>query len=112
LTAVRTALASALAVFAQLSAPPPPRAAETFDLDISEKRIHEPDFHAETALLVDPGDGGIRVQVGAGVSARAIDLLLRNVHGSVRFRADTSRLGAVRSLPTPPRPATPDSDQQ
>ena len=108
------ALAFAIAVlFAQAAPPPPPPASETFELDIAERRIHRPDLHAGSSLRIEPGQGGIRIQIGAGLSARAIDVLLRNVHGTVRFRADTSRLDAALSTAPPPvRPATPESDQQ
>lgn len=96
-----SALALAVAaVFVQAPDSPPP-ATETYDIHISEKRIHRPGFQAGSNLVVDPGDGSIRIQVGAGVSARSIDIVLRNVHGTVRFRADTSRLDAVRSTPPP-----------
>jgi hypothetical protein len=84
-----SALAAILAT--ALAQTPPPPAAETIDLDIPERRIHEQDYHAATELRVEPNQG-VRVQVGAGLSARAIDVLLRNVRGSVRFRFDTSRL--------------------
>jgi hypothetical protein len=115
MTAPRSALAAVVAAvsFQAADPPAPSRPAESYELDISETRIHRSGFQAGSNVVIDPGDGGIRIQVGAGVSARAIDVILRNVHGTVRFRADTSRLHhAVRSAaPTPPA-ATPDPRQQ
>jgi hypothetical protein len=113
-TARRSALAAAVAAVVFQAADPAvsSRITETYDLDISEKRIHESNFEAGSNVRLDPGDGGIHIQVGAGVSARSIDIVLRNVHGTVRFRADTSRLDAARSTARPTRPATPDPDQQ
>ena len=105
-------LAGAIAaVFLQAPETPAP-VAETYDLDISEKRIHRPGFQAGSNVVIDPGDGGIHIRVGAGVSARAIDIILRNVQGTVRFKADTSRLDAVRSSHPSPSPVTPDPQQQ
>jgi hypothetical protein len=99
------------AAFFQAADPPAPSAtAETYVLDIAEKRIHRSGFQAGSNVVIDQGDGGIRIRVGAGVSARSIDIVLRNVHGTVRFRADTSRLDAARS--TAPAPARTPPDQQ
>jgi hypothetical protein len=82
---------------------------ETFDLDIAEKRVSERDFHAALDLDARPGEGGIHVQAGAAISARAIELVLRNVRGTVHFRADLSRLQGTRPRPAPS--AAPPSDQ-
>ena len=115
MTVLRPPLATVVAVVFLQAADPPasPRPAETYDLDIAEKRIHQPDFQAGSNLRIDPGDGGIHIQIGAGVSARSIDVVLRNVHGTVRFRADRSRLDALRSAPPPTAgPVTPDPAQQ
>ena len=76
---------------------PAPRPAETYDLDIADERIHRPDLDAATAVRVGDGVDGVTIDIGAGVSARAVDIHLRNVKGTVRFRFDTSRL---RSLST------------
>jgi hypothetical protein len=79
---------------------------ETFNLDIAEKRITENGFHASKALEVWPGEGGIHIQAGASISARTIELVLRNVRGTVHFHADTSRLQGTRPIPNP-TPSTP-----
>lgn len=115
MTTGRSALAAAAAAaFLQVPPPAPPSpVAETYELDITERRIHRPGFQAGSNVVVDPGDGGIHVRVGAGISARSIDIVLRNVHGTVRFRADTSRLDAFRSTAPAPAPTpTPDPNQQ
>ncbi len=91
------------AVFAALvfATEPPPTpfagtaATETFALDIAEKRIHREGFDASTALRVESDGGGVALRVGASVSASAIDVVLRNVRGTVRFHADTRRLHAL-----------------
>ena len=84
------------------AAEPPPTApfagtaaAETFDLDIAEKRIHREGFEASTALRLESDGGGVALRVGASVSARVIDVVLRNVRGTVRFHVDTRRLDAL-----------------
>lgn len=86
-----------------------PRASadESFELNITERRITEEHFAASTAVeLGGEGRQGVRLRVGVGVGAERIDVLLRNVRGSVRFRASleelTRRLGAQR--PAPPSP--------
>ena len=66
---------------------------ETYALDIAEKRIDRESFEAGTAVRI--GDAqGVQVHVGAGVAARTVAIVLRNVNGTVRFRADLSRLPA------------------
>jgi hypothetical protein len=84
----------------------------SLDLNIAERRISEPDFHAETA--VEAGDEtarGLNLKVGVAVRAEQIDVLLRNVRGHVRFRANLDPvlrlLGArpgSQQAPPPPRP--------
>jgi hypothetical protein len=85
---------------------------EDFDLNIAERHINEPDFHAETA--VEAGEQvarGLNLKVGVAVRAEEIDVLLRNVQGHVRFRANLgpvlrlldARHGPQQATP-PPRP--------
>jgi hypothetical protein len=76
---------------AQTPAQTPPDARvtadETFDLNISERHIRETDFQAATAVGIATGNGSnLRVQVGVAVRASAIDVTMRNVNGTVRFR--------------------------
>lgn len=91
---------------------------EDFDLNIAERRITESDFHAETAVEVgDEGARGVNLRVGVAVRANEIDVLLRNVQGHVRFRANLgqvlrlldSRRGAQQQQQqtTPASPASP-----
>jgi hypothetical protein len=96
---------SALAVAVLMAAIVP----ETINLDIAEKRITENGFHASKAVELRPGEGGIHIQAGASISARAIELVLRNVRGTVHYRADTSRLQGARPSPDPTTP--PANDQ-
>jgi acetylglutamate synthase len=80
---------------------------ETFDLSITERRITERDFEASTS--VEAGEEtarGLMLRVGVAVGADEINVLLRNVHGHVRFRASLDRvlerLNARRTTDTVP----------
>jgi hypothetical protein len=60
---------------------------ENFELNISEEHITETNFARSTAVeLKDENRGNLLVQVGVGVRAERIDLLLRGVFGRVTFR--------------------------
>ena len=100
------------------TAPPEQRAGtsadEDFDLNIAERHITEPDFHAETAVEAgDEAARGLNLKVGVAVRAEQIDVLLRNVQGHVRFRANLDpvlrRLGARPGPPQAAPPPRPDS---
>lgn len=91
-------------------------ASEDFELNISERRITESDFEASTEVAsVGEGRGrGLDLRVGVMVRAGNIDVLLRNVHGRVRFRAslgpvlrllDLRRGGPTNTTITPPPPS-------
>lgn len=102
---------------AQRTNAPAPRpessnADEDFELNIDQRHIHEGDYHAETSISTD-GARGLQLNVGVALRASDIDVLLRNVHGHVRFRAsldpllrllDAHRDAAPQSQParTPP----------
>ena len=79
---------------------------ETFELNITERRITEHDFAASTT--VEAGDEtarGLRLRVGVSVGAEEINVLLRNVRGRVSFRATLARVLDrlnARRLPSPP----------
>jgi hypothetical protein len=96
----------------QTQNPPAPRAApsaspaaqnagaanvdENFELNIAERRITERDFYASTAIETEAGDArGLSLRVGVGVGASEIDVLLRNVRGSVRFRGSLAALRRI-----------------
>lgn len=65
----------------------------TLTLDAAEKHIVKSPYHADQAVaLSGPAVGGWHVYAGAAIDAGTIDLRLRNVHGQVRFRADSTRL--------------------
>ena len=78
---------------------------ETFDLNIAERRITQQDFEASTRVGTNPGAEGLNLQVGVGLTAGRIDVLLRNVRGQVRFRGTLQRvldaIGSRRGAATP-----------
>lgn len=66
---------------------------ETFELNITERRITEHEFAASTS--VEAGEEtahGLMLRVGVSVGADEINVLLRNVRGNVRFRASLDRV--------------------
>ena len=66
---------------------------ETFDLNITQRRITRRDYAASTSVEAGEENArGLNLRIGVGVSAREIDVLLRNVHGHVRFRASLDRV--------------------
>lgn len=88
------------------------QADETFELNIAERRITERDFAASTSVEAgEESARGLRLRVGVEVGASVIDVLLRNVRGSVRFRATLERvlerLNARRTQRDAPAAATP-----
>lgn len=69
------------------------QADENFELNITEKRITERDFAASTSVEAgEESARGLRLRVGVELGASEIDVLLRNVRGSVRFRATLERV--------------------
>ena len=66
---------------------------ETFELNITERRITERDFAASTTVEVGEETArGLLLRVGVAVGADEINLLLRNVRGRVSFRATLERV--------------------
>ena len=79
---------------------------EMFDLNIVERRITEKDFFAATSVGFDSREGkNVSLNVGVEVRAGKIDVLMRNVTGTVRFRGSVQRiLDSINSRPArPPR---------
>jgi hypothetical protein len=77
---------------------------ENFELNIAERRITERGFAASTTVeLGEETARGLLLRVGVAVGADEIDLLLRNVRGSVRFRATLERV--LQRLNARPAPA-------
>ena len=78
---------------------------ETFELNITERRIIEHNFAASTT--VEAGEEtarGLLLRVGVAVGAEEISALLRNVRGRVSFRATLARVLDrlnTRRVPTP-----------
>lgn len=81
---------------APMAAPARGEADEDFDLNITERRINEPEFFASTEVAAgDESARGLSLRVGVAVGAERIDVLLRNVQGHVRFRASLDALRRV-----------------
>ncbi len=79
---------------------------ETFDLNIVERRITETDFFAATSVGLDSREEkNLSMNVGVEVRAGKIDVLMRNVTGTVRFRGSIQKvLDRLNSRPArPPR---------
>jgi hypothetical protein len=64
---------------------------ETFELNIDERRFTRENFEASTAVGTD-GDAGLNLRIGVALAAGRIDVLLRNVRGSVRFHGTLGRI--------------------
>lgn len=66
---------------------------ETFELNITERRITERDFAASTTVEIGEETArGLLLRVGVAVGADEINVLLRNVRGRVSFRATLERV--------------------
>lgn len=88
----------------QAALAPRTTANETFDLNIPEKRIRQEDYQTSASVEVgEPRDATLYLRVGGSLSARRVDLLLRNVRGRVRFRATLEPvLRRLRERQAPP----------
>ncbi len=77
------------------------QADELFVLDIKERRISERNFEAATAVAIGDDDRtGVSVKAGVSLQAQTIEVLLRKVSGTVRFRGSLQRiLDLVNSHP-------------
>lgn len=88
---------------------------ETFDLNITERRISESNYEASTSVeILEEAASGVNLRVGVMLGASNIDVLLRNVRGRVRFRGSLEsvlqRLNERRAAPPSSRvPAPPAS---
>jgi hypothetical protein len=83
-----------LAATAQAQAPA--ARTEEISLDAADKHIVRTAYHDDTAVVLSgPEAGGWSLTAGAAIDARRIDLRMRNVRGTARFRADTRRVAAV-----------------
>ncbi len=66
---------------------------ETFELNITERRIVEKGFEASTSVEAGEEQAqGLLLRVGVGVGADSIDVRLHGVRGRVRFRATLAPL--------------------
>ena len=89
-----------LAILACWQSAPPVRADdntaivrdESFELNIAQRRIERGPYEASLQVGID---GPLTVRAGAAAQAARIVLTLNQVHGSVRFHGDVSRLRDV-----------------
>lgn len=80
---------------------------ETFYLNIIERRLTEQNFKAATVVSTD-ADSGLDLQIGVGLSASKIDVLMRNIRGTVRFHGSLDRiLRLLRNRPPTSSPEAP-----
>lgn len=68
---------------------------QTFELNFAERRFSQTDFEASTDVDTNGGPDGVNVRIGVSLTAGRIDVLLRNVRGSVRFRGNLNRIFEV-----------------
>jgi hypothetical protein len=69
------------------------KAEETFELNITERRITKSNYAASTSVEIDSRSArGVSLRVGVAVSAAQIDVLMRGVAGHVRFKASLEPL--------------------
>jgi hypothetical protein len=75
---------------------------ENIKLNIVQERITEKNFERSTDVaLTDASRGNLRVEVGVGVRAESIDVILRGIFGNVRFRASLESLRQRIERPPP-----------
>ena len=75
---------------------------ESFDLNISEKRIEETNFSASTEVATENADKTVSLRIGVSIGAGKIVVTLRNVRGRVNFRGSVE---AINNLITKVRDA-------
>jgi hypothetical protein len=81
---------------------------ENFDLNITESRTTETNYERSTSIEIN--NASVSVGVGAAVRAQRIDILLRGVTGTVRFRASLERLRRRVEQTAPARPQPPNQE--
>lgn len=95
-SALLLALTCAPAIAAPADEPPAVRDAQ-YHLDVAEQRIDRGPYDASLEVgLARPS-----VRVGVALSASHLIVLLRGVHGDVRFRGDLSRLTRIAASHSP-----------
>jgi hypothetical protein len=83
---------------------------ETFELNIDEQHYSQESFEAATAVGTKSAENNLDLQVGVALASGRIDLTLRKVHGSVRFRGTLDRILELfdnRQAPSPIAPVAP-----
>ena len=80
-------------IFGQTAAPEnQTQSGRNFELNIVEDRITETNF--ERSTVAELTGENLTVKVGAGVKAERIDVILRGITGTVRFRASLEQIKA------------------
>jgi hypothetical protein len=74
---------------------------EAFELNIDERRIVRRDFSAATGVTTGNGSRNLDLQIGVALQAGSIQVLLRNVRGTVRFRGSLQRVLDLVDAHTP-----------
>ena len=80
---------------------------ETFELNIDERRYTQESFEASTAVGIKTGQS-LSLQIGVALASQRINVLMRNVRGSVRFRGTLERILVLfrnRQMPAPTIPS-------
>ncbi len=77
---------------------------ENFELNIASDRITETNFARSTAVeLTQTTSGNVRLEVGVGVRAERIDVILRGITGRVTFRGSLEsirrRIERIKAAP-------------
>jgi hypothetical protein len=80
---------------------------ETFELNIDERHYSQESFQAATAVGTKNPEKNLDLQVGVALASGRIDVTLRNVHGSVRFRGTLDRILELFENRQAPSPITP-----
>lgn len=78
---------------------------ENFQLNISESRVAELSYERSTNVEFSADDrqnAAVLVRIGAAASAERIEIVLRGVTGSVRFRASFDALRRRLARPAEP----------
>lgn len=78
---------------------------ETFELNIVERRYSQENFEASTAVETPDDSQKLKLQIGVALASGRIDVLLRNVRGTVRFRGSLERVFKLIGDPQTPAPA-------
>lgn len=75
---------------------------ENFKVNITDKKISEPNYESKVELNLDSETrSNVSVNVGAAVRAGQITVTLKNIFGDVRFRGSLEKITNQIKLPRP-----------